>query len=101
MIHPDHHHDVVVALFRQRQNPQVVGELENVCQEVDGDGRAVGLLQVQLLDVGDLLQRVDGGHQHAVDVVLGPEPLQPRREEQRNVLDDLAAGFIEVTGDLD
>ena len=77
------------CLLGQREYAEVPHELEDVCEQVRGDGGAVGLLEVELLDVGALVEAADGGHQHAVHVLLRPEPPRVLREEEDDVLHQL------------
>ena len=56
-VEADNGGDVVVGLLRQRQHLQLVQELEDVSQKVGRDGGRVGqLLQVELLDLGALVE---------------------------------------------
>jgi hypothetical protein len=93
--------DVVVALLREGQDSKVVHELKYVRKQVSRDGRAVGLLEVELLDAGALVQATDGRHEHAVDVSLRPEPPRVLREEEYDVLHEVLARRVEVAGDLE
>ena len=77
------------CLLGQREYAEVPHELEDVCEQVRGDGGAVGLLEVELLEVGALVEAADGGHQHAVHVLLRPEPPRVLREEEDDVLHQL------------
>ena len=56
-VEADNGGDVVVGLLRQRQHLQLVQELEDVSKKVGRDGGRVGqLLQVELLDLGALVE---------------------------------------------
>ena len=73
-----------------------------MCEQVRCDGGAVGILEVELLDVGALVQAADGGHEDAVHVLLlDAEPPRVLREEEDDVLHQLLARQAVVAGDLE
>ena len=87
-------------MFWQGEDPDVVEVFESVGEQVGGDGRAVCPLQVQLLQVAAVVEAADGGHQHPVIVPLRPEPLDVLGEEEGDVLHELLAREVIVTGHL-
>ena len=60
-------------------------------EQVRCDGGAIGLLEIELLNVGALVQAADRGHQDAVDVLLCAESPRVLREEEDDVLHQLFA----------
>lgn len=54
--------------YTMSKGPDLVEMLQGVCEEVGGDGGAVRLLQVELLQVAALVQAANCRHQHTIVV---------------------------------
>ena len=89
-----------VTLFWKGEDPDVIEVFESVGEQVGGDSGAVRPLQVELLQVGAVVEAADGWHEHPVIVPLGPEPLDVLGEEESDVLHQLLAREVVVSGHL-
>ena len=69
-------------------------------EEVGGDGHAVRLFQVQLLQGSRLVQAANGGDQYPICISLCPKPLDMSWEEEGDVLHQLLSNSVIVARHL-